>query len=259
MADSDSESVELDQGGELDQDGGGSDWSDDDASDEEDVSEKPLGERVRAAEDASVARARAHAPSRKSKNHPMELSSKRRVGTLRDSSALGDRAAPARSRKRGAARDPRFEDACGRLDGDAWRREYDFLDAHQQREIGQLEGDARRERKRARKGRGGAEAAHALREQLVVARQQRLERVRGEKQQAQLREWKRDERAKVAAGKAPFYLKRSAKREMAMQLRFDELRKRGKLDTFMEKKRKKATAKERRWMPTERRGAVGDD
>ena len=43
MADSDSESVELDQGGELDQDGGGSDWSDDDASDEEDVSEKPLG------------------------------------------------------------------------------------------------------------------------------------------------------------------------------------------------------------------------
>ena len=67
------------------------------------------------------------------------------------------------------------------------------------------------------------------------------------------------ERAKVATGKAPFYLKRSAKREMAMQLRFDELRKRGKLDTFMEKKRKKATAKERRWMPTERRGAVGDD
>ena len=46
---------------------------------------------------------------------------------------------------------------------------------------------------------------------------------------------------------------------MAMQLRFDELRKRGKVDTFMEKKRKKSTAKERRWMPTERRGAVGDD
>ena len=243
--------------GELDRDGGGSDWSDDE-SDEEGLSDKPLGERVRAAEDASVARARAHEPSRKSKNHPMEVSSKRRVGTLRDSAALGDRAAP-RARKRGAARDPRFEETCGRLDADAWRRKYDFLDAHQQREIGQLEDDARRERKRARKGRGGAEAAHALREQLVVARQQRLERVRGEKQQAQLREWKRDERAKVATGKAPFYLKRSAKREMAMQLRFDELRKRGKLDTFMEKKRKKATAKERRWMPTERRGAVGDD
>ena len=42
---------------------------------------------------------------------------------------------------------------------------------------------------------------------------------------------------------------------MALQSRFEELKKGGKLDKFIEKKRRRTAAKERQSVPQQRRGA----
>ena len=61
------------------------------------------------------------------------------------------------------------------------------------------------------------------------------------------------ERAKVASGaKQPFYLKRSEVKKMELQVKFDRLKKSGKLKQYQEKRRKRNAAKDHRHMPSER-------
>ena len=95
-----------------------------------------------------------------------------------------------------------------------------------------------------------------------------------------------EEREKVAAGKTPFYMKQSQLRQMALEdrfcirltltltrtltltptltplstptltltqtpIRYDELKASGKLRKFVEKKRRRNAAKDRKWMPDE--------
>ena len=80
------------------------------------------------------------------------------------------------------------------------------------------------------------------------------ERRRVMRQMDKIGRLKSEERAKVAAGKTPFFLKQSKVRELALEDRYDELKGSGKLRKFVEKKRRKNTAKDRRWMPEEREG-----
>jgi ribosomal RNA-processing protein 36 len=63
---------------------------------------------------------------------------------------------------------------------------------------------------------------------------------------------KQEEKEKVAKGKNPYFLKRSAKKAIEMEERFDELKKQGKLNSFLNKKRKKNASKDRKWLPTRR-------
>ena len=61
-----------------------------------------------------------------------------------------------------------------------------------------------------------------------------------------------EEREKVKNGKMPFHLNRNAKKVIALEERFDELKGEGKLNSFLLKKRKKNANKDHRWLPSRR-------
>ena len=69
-----------------------------------------------------------------------------------------------------------------------------------------------------------------------------------------LKQAKNVEKEKVANGKKPFFLKESAKKELALQQKYQELKSTGKLQSFIEKKNKKEAMREQKWIPTTRRG-----
>ena len=65
------------------------------------------------------------------------------------------------------------------------------------------------------------------------------------------------ERAAVREGKRPFFLKKSEQRRLELLAKYEELQASGKLDKFLEKRRKKNAAKDHRYLPTGRRGGGG--
>ena len=75
---------------------------------------------------------------------------------------------------------------------------------------------------------------------LTAAKQRRSERKREERKRDVLQKIKSDERGAVAAGKKPFYLKKSAIKQKLLDDRFDQLRKDGKLSKFLQRKTRKS-------------------
>lgn len=63
-----------------------------------------------------------------------------------------------------------------------------------------------------------------------------------------------EEKAAVAAGKKPFFLKKSEKRKRELLAKYEELKSAGQLDKYMAKRRKKNAAKDHRYVPSGRRG-----
>lgn len=62
----------------------------------------------------------------------------------------------------------------------------------------------------------------------------------------------------MAAGKQPFYLKKSDKRKRELVAKYEELKATGQLDKYMEKRRRKNASKDHRYLPG-RRGGDGDE
>ena len=65
------------------------------------------------------------------------------------------------------------------------------------------------------------------------------------------------EREAVRSGKRPFYLKKSEQRRLELLAKYQELQAAGKLDAFLEKRRKRNAAKDHRYLPSSRRGSGG--
>uniref|UniRef100_A0A0D3H941 rRNA biogenesis protein RRP36 n=1 Tax=Oryza barthii TaxID=65489 RepID=A0A0D3H941_9ORYZ len=69
-----------------------------------------------------------------------------------------------------------------------------------------------------------------------------------------LREHIKKEREAAKTGKRPYYLKKSEIRERKLMNKYNELKEAGKLDAFMEKRRRKNASKDHRYMPYRRNG-----
>jgi ribosomal RNA-processing protein 36 len=69
-----------------------------------------------------------------------------------------------------------------------------------------------------------------------------------------LREHIKKEREATKTGKRPYYLKKSEIRERKLMNKYNELKEAGKLDAFMEKRRRKNASKDHRYMPYRRNG-----
>ncbi|OMP04763.1 Ribosomal protein S7e [Corchorus olitorius] len=120
------------------------------------------------------------------------------------------------------ARDPRFESLCGKLDVDGFRKRYDFLfekNLPAEREDKQLKYES---------------AKHTDAEILA--------------------EHKKKEREAAKQGKRPFYLKKSEIRKQRLVEKYKKLKASGKLESFIEKRRRKNAAKDHRFMPYRRPG-----
>jgi hypothetical protein len=83
-------------------------------------------------------------------------------------------------------------------------------------------------------------------------KQESTERRRGLKVMERFENLKAEEREKIKAGKKPFFLKSAAKKVVGLEERYSELKREGKLNKFMTKKRKANSNKDHRWLPSRR-------
>ena len=225
----------------------------------------------------------AAAPTKRlDKNRPQQLSSKRAVPTLRVAPGLSA-SAPAER-----ARDPRFDAvSAGSCDRHSWEQAYSFVFDQRREELSQMKrrlSESKAANKR--KVHGGGEHRKRLRAKRLDAEEEaeltaeisrRTSQVRAQERAAKAQRVsttaRKAEVQAVKEGKQPFYEKKSkiqvrgrasgsacrdlpershlARRAQERQLvaQYNELKKSGQLDKFLEKRRKKVAAKQRKRLP----------
>lgn len=212
----------------------------------EQVSDVPLGVLARLKADGAgltgkAARKAAEAAlqkqyKRENKHRPSELSSKKPVSRLRQVVEIPRREAV----------DPRFEDVSGHYDKDVFRKRYRFLYE-----------DVLPEEKRTLQEKYKKEKVPRFKKEL----QSKLQRVQQQLQEEQQRRKtheiesgiKTKEKAAVEAGKKPYYMKKSELKRLELLAKYEELKSKGKLEKYMEKRRRKNAAKDHRYVPSSRR------
>lgn len=195
----------------------------------------PMGDEAR----AIAAEVKLKKFKREHKNRPMETTSKRPVGRFREVIQV----------PKSEGKDPRFEELSGRLDKDGFKKRYAFL-------YDQVLPQERRALKDRLKKESGVSKKTRLRSDLTKIEQQIHDEERRRKRTKLEADWKAEQRTAVKAGKQPYYLKKSAQKERELLLRYEELKKSGKLEKYMEKRRKKNAAKDHRYLPSTRRAAM---
>ena len=142
------------------------------------------------------------------------------------------------------SRDPRFAEGSGNLSHDKFLQAYSFLDKYQEDEINDIT--------KSMKKVHNPEDKEVLKAELFKRKQEMTERRRSLKIKDRLSVARAEEREKVKNGKMPYHLNRNAKKVIALEERFDELKGEGKLNSFLLKKRKKNANKDHRWLPSRR-------
>ena len=142
------------------------------------------------------------------------------------------------------SRDPRFAEGSGNLSHDKFLQAYSFLDKYQEDEITSIAQSLKKVR--------NDDDKEVLKGELMKRKQEMTERRRSLKIKDRLSAARAEEREKVKNGKMPFHLDRNAKKVIALEERFDELKGEGKLNSFLLKKRKKNANKDHRWLPSRR-------
>ncbi|XP_017538537.1 ribosomal RNA processing protein 36 homolog [Pygocentrus nattereri] len=168
---------------------------------------------------------------RLNKHRPDEISAKKSVPFLR-------KVVPV---KKTILRDPRFDDLSGDFRPEVFKQTYKFIDEIRQRE-------AQTVMKKLKKVK-----SNTKREKLKSLLKRMENQERAQKKQEQQREkelqFKRKQRELVGQGHRPFYLKKSDKKKLELGEKYNELKKSGKLENFLSKKRKRNAIKDRRKLP----------
>ncbi|XP_068444805.1 ribosomal RNA processing protein 36 homolog [Clinocottus analis] len=169
---------------------------------------------------------------RLNKNRPMEISSKRRAPFLRQVVSV----------KKPTLRDPRFDDLSGEYKPEIFEQTYKFINDIKQREREIVH-------KKLKKMKKNSEKKEKL--QFLLKRMDNQERARKSREQQRERELqlKRQQRERANEGARPFFLKNSEKKKLELAEKYQELKKSGKLENFLSKKRKRNAGKDRRKLP----------
>lgn len=179
------------------------------------------------------------------KHAPPELSSARPTPPGRDDLLVSTVALPphlaAAARDAGRRRfDPRFDPACSTGDAATATRSYAFLRDMRAAEEAELDRAARR---------GDDAAARRLKSMRSVD-EAAAERAREEDVRRTLR---REERDRVASGgKRAWYVKEKVVKEKVIERKFEELKSSGRLQKYVERRRKREAGKDKRLLPSER-------
>lgn len=179
------------------------------------------------------------------KHAPTEAPANKPVGRFREVVAV------AHSR----TRDPRFDSTSGDYKEDLFRSNYKFLGEYKEGEIAALKKELSSPACREPARRAEVQAL------LTKLQQQRAEEVQKEHSSSVLRKLKKEEAAKVADGKTPFFMKKSDVKRVVATERFRNLEAKGgaAVEKALKKRRKKLLGKELKAeaMPTTRRGFEG--
>lgn len=170
---------------------------------------------------------------RVNKNRPMEVGTKKPVSRYREIIQ-----APKR-----VIRDPRFETLSGNFEEEGFRKRYNFLYEH--------DFPAEKEElKRQMKKSNNPEVVADIKNRLSwIDKQLKTNITVKQKDKEVLSEHKKKEREAAKQGKKPYYLKKSEIRKQSLVGKFKDLKESGKLDAYIEKKRKKSANKDHRYMP----------
>eukprot|EP01031_Cornospumella_fuschlensis_P038796 gene38796-47181_t len=141
--------------------------------------------------------------------------------------------------------DPRFVDYTGELNQKIYAKNYSFLEDYREKEIQQLSVALKRAK--------GTGREDEIKHELLVLKQQLSQRQQALRTMDKIDSLEKEEREKVKAGvKNPFYLKKSAKKQILLEERFKDLKKTGKLGKYMERKQKKQHRQQTKYMPDRR-------
>lgn len=185
------------------------------------------------------------AVKKRHKHAPPELSSARPTPPGRDDLPISTVAlAPhqaAAAREAGRRRfDPRFDAACSTGDAPTATRSYAFLRDMRAGEEAEL----------ARAARGGDDAAARRLKSMRSVDEAGTERAREEDVRRTLR---REERERVASGgKRAWYVKEKVVKEKVIERKYEELKSSGRLQKYVERRRKREAGKDKRLLPSER-------
>ncbi|VVA29499.1 PREDICTED: ribosomal [Prunus dulcis] len=172
---------------------------------------------------------------RVNKNRPMEVSCKKPVTRFREIIQGSKK----------VVRDPRFESLCGTLDVDGFRKRYDFLFANE------LPAEREELQKQVKKSKD-PEVIEELKKRISWIDKQLKSESAKRTEAAILAEHKQKEREAAKQGKQPFFLKKSEIRKKRLMEKYKQLKGSGKLEAFIEKRRRKNAAKDHRFMPYRR-------
>ncbi|KAJ4700740.1 Ribosomal RNA processing protein 36-like [Melia azedarach] len=172
---------------------------------------------------------------RANKNRPMEVSAKKPVSRFREVVQ-----APKR-----VVRDPRFESLCGNLDVEGFRKRYDFLFENN------LPAEKEELKKQLKKTHDPNVIDELKKRISWIDKQLKFESTKST-DAAILAEHKKKEREAAKHGKRPFYLKNSEIRKQRLVEKYNKLKAAGKLESFLEKRRRKNAAKDHKYMPYRR-------
>nr|ABG73439.1 unknown protein [Oryza brachyantha] len=173
-------------------------------------------------------------------NRPMEISTKVRPPRLREIMQVPKK----------VVRDPRFEPIYGEVDKEGFRKRYNFLFDDE------LPAEKEKLQKSIKKSKD-PNAIEEMKSRLTWIDKQLRSHPRKNVESEILREHIKKEREAAKTGKQPYYLKKSEIRERKLMNKYNELKEAGKLDAFMEKRRRKNASKDHRYMPYRRNGDAG--
>ncbi|KAJ8772559.1 hypothetical protein K2173_027736 [Erythroxylum novogranatense] len=173
---------------------------------------------------------------RANKNRPMEISSKKPVTRFREVVQIPKKEVP---------RDPRFESYAGNLDVDGFRKRYDFLYENN------LPAEREELKKQLKKSKNPRDIDQLKDRISWIDKQLKFESAK-QIDATILAEHKKKEREAAKQGKRPYYLKKSEIRKQRLIEKYNKLKASGKLESFIEKRRRKNAAKDHRYMPYRR-------
>nr|GLL39405.1 ribosomal RNA processing protein 36 homolog [Ipomoea trifida] len=166
---------------------------------------------------------------RSNKNRPMEISSKKPVSRFREVVQVPKR----------IVRDPRFETLCGKLDEEGFKKRYNFL---YQKDLPAEKEDLKKQMTRT----NDPQVINELKNRIAWIDKQLKSASTRNTEKVILSEHKKKQREAAKQGKQPYYLKKSEIRQRKIIEKYKELKGSGKLEAFIEKKRRKNASKDHR-------------
>nr|XP_017512530.2 kelch domain-containing protein 3 isoform X4 [Manis javanica] len=165
------------------------------------------------------------------KHRPLEMSAKVRVPFLRQVVPISKK----------VARDPRFDDLSGEYNPEVFDKTYQFLHDIRAKEKKLVKKQLKKHHSREK---------HEKLQQLLQRMKQQEMAQQEQKRQQELRlALKRERRAQAQQGRRPYFLKKSEQRQLALAEKFKELKRSKKLDSFLNRKRRRNAGKDRRHLP----------
>ncbi len=171
----------------------------------------------------------------KKNERPTEISAKKPVSRFRN--VMQDTA-------RNKFVDPRFNDLCGEFRPEIYNTAYAFIDEYKKDDLKVLNAAYAKEQDEEAKE---ELKMHIQRERDAIARREHELMVKKKIAIA-----KKQEVEAVRKGKTPYFLKKSKIRELELEAKYEQVKSKGNLSNYLQKRRKANASKDRRYLPQSR-------